>query len=84
MEMDYRPPIDPDPMRRMYPLSHVMALCEKRLDAGAEQYGDGDYHHKDVLSELEDEVLDSINYLYMFWLKIQGTRAACHMAGMEP
>jgi hypothetical protein len=52
----------------------VAILAEARLEKGAEQYGDDSYRHKDVLAELQEELLDGINYLYLMWLKVQEWR----------
>jgi len=54
---------------------HVFKLVTKRLEMGAEQYGDEDYLVKDCLLEAETECLDIIAYAAMQWLKINDARA---------
>jgi len=48
---------------------HVFKLAVKRLEMGAEQYGDKDYLGKDWLLEAEMECLDIIAHAPMEWLK---------------
>lgn len=63
-----------DRYQNLYPHSYVAYLAWGRLVDGARKYGNLAYLDKDVLAELQDELLDIINYAYLEWLKVQRLR----------
>ena len=54
-------------------LKDIFSDALKRYQAGEKRYGRFDPHHdkRDLLSEVEAELLDGINYLGMFLLKLR-------------
>jgi len=55
--------------------SDIFAECTKRLQKGAEVYGDTDYLTKSLGKDIEEELEDVINYAAMLILKIRKLRA---------
>ncbi len=54
-------------------LAKVFDRCQSKYSYGAEKYGDfkPQSDTRDLIAEAEDEILDAINYLAMFLVKLE-------------
>jgi len=60
-----------DNFMRHYPFLAVATMAEARLEKGRRKYGDDAYWYRDILTEIQEELLDIMNYAYLQWLKVQ-------------
>ena len=73
---DY-PPAEFEPNRQAHPIEDFLLKANRRLTTGAIEYGDDSYLYNDVISEIEEELIDVANWSYLMWVKIQVIRKQC-------
>jgi len=67
---DY-PPAKHEPNRQAHPIEDFLLRANRRLTTGAIEYGDDSYLYNDVISEIEEELIDVANWSYLQWVKMQ-------------
>ena len=70
---DY-PPAEYEPNRQAHPIEDFLIKANRRLTTGAIEYGDDSYLYNDVISEIEEELIDVANWSYLQWVKMQVLR----------
>jgi len=55
-------------------LSEFNKKCSDRLSKGKEKYGDDAYLKRDLVEDIEEELLDVANYAFLFFCKVRRLR----------
>ena len=53
---------------------HILSKAEARRAQGAKEYGHDNFLHRDAFDDIEEELIDTINYCIFQIIKIRQTR----------